>query len=218
MILSVVDMGMCWTTPPLSLSFNGNVPNYVYDLEGTTELRLRVHENLFICMCKHATLQTCMNVCVCVCVSVWNYAAHVRHYVNILQPQVIRNPGFCTPQPWYKLLLFLYDSSLSSAYEVIQHVPLSFALPLLCCAVSLHASMSAALPTGVWFMNSILVCHYCLQKGALMGQYVDSRRIASCPQTSWIFFWQPVARSISDLDNTRWCIKIIQEISAYFIL
>ena len=70
MILSVVDMGMCWTTPPLSLSFNGNVPNYVYDLEGTTELRLRVHENLFICMCKHATLQTCMNICVCVCVCV----------------------------------------------------------------------------------------------------------------------------------------------------
>lgn len=29
-----------------------------------------------------------------------------------------------------------------------------------------------------------------------------TRRITSCPQTSWIFFWQPVASSISDLDDT----------------
>lgn len=30
-------------------------------------------------------------------------------------------------------------------------------------SLSQHASMSAALPTGSWFMNHILVCHYCLQ-------------------------------------------------------
>lgn len=80
-------------------------------------------------------------------------------------------------------------------------------------SLSLHASMSVALPTGSWFMNPIQVCHYCLQKGALMDQYVESvsRRIASCPQTSWIFFWQPVACSISELmkwnDILRCCGK-----------
>lgn len=79
-----------------------------------------------------------------------------------------------------------------------------FCSPSAVFSMSPHASMSAALPTGFWFMNPILVCHYCLQKGALMDQYVESvtRRITSYPQTSWIFFWQPVACSISDLDDT----------------
>ncbi len=101
------------------------------------------------------------------------------------------------------LLCFQCYLSLSSAYKVIQHVPLSFAWASLCFSKSQHASMSATLPAAFWFMNPILVCHYCLQKGALMDQYVESvtERIASCPQTSWIFFWQPVACSISDLDD-----------------
>lgn len=35
-------------------------------------------------------------------------------------------------------------------------------------SMSQHASMSATFPTGFWFMNPIWVCHYSLQRGALM--------------------------------------------------
>ncbi len=151
---------------------------------------------LFVC----PSMGKCGYVHVFVSVELWDWREALRRYIaafGVHEYQIIY------PTPMLQVITLFY-SSLPSAYEVIQHVPLSFALPLLCVSMSLHASMSAALPTGVWFMNPILVCHYCLQKGALMDQYVESvtRRIASCPQTSWIFFWQPVACSISDLDDT----------------
>lgn len=63
-------------------------------------------------------------------VSVELHAAHVRHYADILQHLAFTNTGLYTPHQCY--LRFLRYSSLPSAYEVIQHVPLSFALPLLC--------------------------------------------------------------------------------------
>lgn len=142
--------------------------------------------------------------CMCVCLSACGYAAHMEHYADVLQPSALTDPGLYSPDQSYMLLCISCYLSLSSAYKVIQHVSLSFALALFFFPKSQHASMSATLPTGFWFMNPILVCHYCLQKGALMDQYVESvtMRIASCPQTSWIFLWQPVACSTSALDAT----------------
>lgn len=143
------------------------------------------HVQLWLCWCRRVALQLMWGIMQMYC-SLWHsQTPDYKPHTNVVS------------------LCCLYYTSLSSTYEVIQHVPLSFALPLLCFSMSQHASMSAALPTGFWFMNPILVCHYHLQKGALMDQYVESvtRRIVSCPQTSWIFFWQPVACGISDSDD-----------------
>lgn len=55
----------------------------------------------------------------------------------------------CKPQTKVtNYLCFLCYLSLSAAYEVIQHVLLSFAISLRHFSLSQHASMSAALPTG----------------------------------------------------------------------
>lgn len=145
-------------------------------------------------------------MCVWVCLSVRSYAAHVRHYADILQPLAFTNPRFYTPHQCYQCKVITLPVLLITVLCIWIHsaCPFVFCSPSAVFSMSLHASMSAALPSGFWFMNPILVCRYCLQKGALMDQYVESvtRRIASCPQTSWIFFWQPMPCSISDLDDT----------------
>lgn len=84
-------------------------------------------------------------------------------------------------------------------------------------SMSQHVSMSAALPTGVWFMNPILVCHYWLQKGALMlnlspGESphvtnVMSILLTTCGQQHLRFRWY----------KTRWYIKMLHEILGYLI-
>lgn len=142
-----------------------------------------------------------------VCVCVRACSAHLRYYVNTLQLSAFRYPGLYTRHLWYKLLHF-FPARLVTVFCVWSHseCPFAFCSPFCCVSLCpLHASVSAAaaLPPGFWFMISILVCHYRLQKGALMGQYVESvtRRIALCPQTSWIFLWQPVACSVADLDT-----------------
>lgn len=163
-------------------------------------------------MCKHGKLWPCVYQC-----------GAMQLMLGIMQI-------YCSP--WHlRIPDFIPRTNVTSYYascathHCLVHMK-SFNMSFVFCSASavfsasLHASMSAALPTGFWFMNPILVCHYRLQKGALMDQYVESvsRRIALCPQISWIFFWQPVACSISDLDDTRWCIKLLQEILGDFIL
>lgn len=104
----------------------GNVTHYGHDLEGTKQLRLCMQDN----MCLFACAVACVHLFVCL--SVWSYAAHVRLNAETLQPSAFENPRLYAPHQRYELLCFPYYSSLSSAYEVIEHAPLSFAFTLLC--------------------------------------------------------------------------------------
>lgn len=175
---------------------------------------------------EHICMKTCLYVQawktvvrVCVCVSMelcsscealcWNIAACGIHKSRII---------YNTPMPQMITLPVL----LITVFYIWSH---SVSLFVFCCPsavfpVFLHVSMSSALPIGLWFMNSILVCHYYLQKGALMDQYVESvtRRIAPHPQISWIFFWQPVACRSSDFDDPRWNIKMLQGLGLGLVL
>lgn len=123
---------------------------------------------------------------------------------------------FASPAPCHNCLWQVKQCNMSPLFCFFL---ILFCSPSAVFSVSLHASMSATLPAGFWFMNPILLCHYCLQKEALMGQYVASGtvRIASFTLISWIFFWQPVACRSSRLSGTKWNITSVLEILGYFI-
>lgn len=127
------------------------------------------------------------------------------------------NAAFSTEQSWVYIPRNCDTSyySFCTTHHCLLHMK-SFSVSLclllsLCCVFNVPACINVSLPPYRLLIYEFyrLVCHYCLQKGALMDQYVESvtRRIASCPQTSWIFFWQPVACSISDLDDILRCYK-----------
>lgn len=109
----------------------GNVTHYGHDLEGTTQLRLCMHENMcLLSVYMFVGVELCSS-----CETLWRYiSASGIHESWIIYP---------TPM----LRCFLYYSSLTSAYEVIQHVPLSFILPPLCfLCPCMHQCQSPSLP------------------------------------------------------------------------
>lgn len=127
-----------------SLNIYCGLTHYSCDLEGTTKLKLHMMQTTFA----------------------FTEQAWTHSFVSLCDAimQKYRESQSANPKPMSHFICFLLCYlSLSAAYEVVQHVPLSFALTLRRFSLSQHASMSAALPTGSWFMNRILVCHYRLQ-------------------------------------------------------
>lgn len=91
-------------------------------------------EHVFVC----ASTRNC-GVYMGMCLTVWGFAAYVRHYVDILEPLTFTNLRSYTPQQWYELSRFLY-SSLSCAYEAIQLVL------CLCCVFSVPTCINVSSP------------------------------------------------------------------------
>lgn len=131
---------------------------------------------------KHTRLPALKKKCVCLHVQVWktvasmhlyvfpsgSSAAHPSFNVEIFQPSAFKSPELYTPHQMLRIILL--PVLLITVFCLWSHwtCPFVFCSHSAVLSMSQHASMSAALPTGSWFMNPILVCHYCLQKGALM--------------------------------------------------
>lgn len=143
------------------------------------------------CVCLY--VQAWETVVVCMCLAAWSYAAHVRHYADILQPLAFTSPGLYTPHQCYELLRVLCYSSLSCAYEVIQHV-LCLLLSL-CCVFSVPACINVSLPPH-WPLIyesypglSLLppegsidgpICRVCQQENRLMSTNIMNILLTTC--------------------------------------
>lgn len=96
------------------------------------------------------------------------------------------------------LCFVLHYSSLPASYEVIQHGPLSF-----CSHSAVFFTVPACInvsrpPHRLLIYESYPALSLLSPVGGIDVESV-TWRVASCPQISWILFWQPVASSTPDL-------------------
>lgn len=100
-------------------------------------------------------------------------------------------PNYCASSTTYHCLLLMKSLYMSLCL-----------LLSLGCVFNVPACINVShLPHRLLIYESYLGLSLLPPEGSIDVESV-TKRIASCPQTSWIFFWQPVASSISDLDDT----------------
>lgn len=161
-------------------------------------------------MCLFACAVACVHLFVCL--SVWSYAAHVRLNAETLQPSAFENPRLYAPHQRYELLCFPYYSSLSSAYEVIEHAPLSFAFTLLCfqCPSMHQCQPPSPQASDLWILSWSVItasrrehwCQICHQENHLMSTNIMNILLTTCGQQHHRFRWY----------IKRWYIKMLHEI------
>lgn len=116
------------------------------------------------------------------------------------------------------LLCFLYYLSLSSAYEVIEHVPLSFALTRLCfqCPSMHQRQPPSPQAFDLWILSWSVItasrrehwCQICHEENCLMSTNIMNILLTTCGQQHLRFRWY----------IRRWYIKMLHEILGYFNL